>query len=253
MLIGDWQDDMLPPDTARILGVVSGLEALDGYRLIGGTALALQVSHRISEDIDLQWPGFKLPRDRIDEAISLLQRSGCTVNLVTNETARLYWESEGADIDDHQQDWMIDNTKVTFVCSDTLQEAERIKSLRSHNLGALEVLDKEAIFDAKSRLLVARTTTRDLYDIWWFLQHGGHTIHDVVARMREANPHYGEGMIRGRLQPSAPPRQDSGVQPLTPGAPGDFAAVREALKPYVAQWEAILAAKAILDEATKPK
>lgn len=39
--------------------------------------------------------------------------------------------------------------------------------------------------------------------------------------------------------------------PPVSGAPADFAAVREALRPPVAEWEAAMAAQVITDEATK--
>lgn len=251
MPTGTWRVDALPQGTHAVLEVVSAMDALEGFRLIGGTALALQVGHRQSEDIDLMWPGTRLPRPAIAKVIDALAQSGRTTLLATNENVRLYWENEGEDIDDHQQDWMVDGVKVTFVASESSQQTEQLRQIPSRRFGVLEVLDREAIFDAKSRLLVARTTTRDLFDIWWFLTHGGRTIHEVVAHMRQANPHYADSMIRGRLLPSRAPLTDPGVQPLVPNAPGDFTAVREALRPHVAEWEATLAAQVITEEAAK--
>ncbi|MBF0335091.1 MAG: nucleotidyl transferase AbiEii/AbiGii toxin family protein [Alphaproteobacteria bacterium] len=243
MPIADWRADALPENTRSVLDQVSRLPALEGFRLVGGTALALRVGHRQSEDIDLLWPGARLPRAAIDSVIEDLDAAGRKTLLATSESVRLDWDAEGLDIDDHQQDWMVDGVKVTLFTTDAAPPA----SSRRH--GVLDVADQDAIFEAKSRLLVKRTATRDLFDIWWFLTHGGHTIHEVVALMRQANPHYADSMIRGRLLPSRAPLADPGVQPLTPGAPADFAALREALRPHVAEWEIALAAQVIADEA----
>ena len=43
----------LAPHTAEIFEEFSKLECIKDYCLIGGTALALQLNHRLSEDIDL--------------------------------------------------------------------------------------------------------------------------------------------------------------------------------------------------------
>lgn len=251
MPIDAWRVDVLPPNTRAVLEAISGMATLDGFRLIGGTALALQAGHRQSEDLDVAWLATRLPRNRLSAVIEALEASGRKALLATNESARLYWENEGEDIDDHQQDWMVDGVKLTFLAADSPERAERLRAAPTHRFGALEVLDREAIFEAKSRLLVARTTTRDLFDVWWFLTHGGHTIHEVVALMQQANPHYADSMIRARLLPSRAPLTDPGVQPVLPGAPSDFAAVRAALSPHVAEWEAALAAQVIAEEAGK--
>ncbi len=146
---------------------------------------------------------------------------------------------------------MVDGVKMTFIAAETDHEARLLRDKQFHPYGVLAVLDREALFEAKSRLLVSRTTTRDLFDIWWFITQGGHTIHEVVTHMRQANAHYSTSMIRSRLLPVAPPRTDPGIQPLVAGAPDDFTAVTEALKPHVAEWEAVLAAQVFAFEAEK--
>lgn len=249
MPIGAWRIDAIPNNTRTILELISGFDVLEGFRLIGGTALALQAAHRQSEDIDLLWPAPKLPRVIVTKIIDELVKFGYVTLLATNENARLYWEKEGADLDDYQQDWMIDRVKLTFFSSESDSQAKLLRNTFSHRFGMLEVIDKKAIFETKSRLLASRTTSRDLFDIWWFLNHDGHTIHEVVAQIRQANPHYSDNMIRGRLLPFEAPLIDPGIQPLIPGAPADFNAVREALRLHVAEWDIALAIRIIIEEA----
>lgn len=46
----------LSRNTERIFDAISNLECIKEYVLVGGTALALQIGHRISEDLDfMKW------------------------------------------------------------------------------------------------------------------------------------------------------------------------------------------------------
>ena len=55
---------MLPPETDRIWTFLKEQPSLSGFVLIGGIALALQIAHRRSEDLDLAYPESRLPRVR---------------------------------------------------------------------------------------------------------------------------------------------------------------------------------------------
>jgi predicted nucleotidyltransferase component of viral defense system len=52
---------------------------LNGFVLIGGTALALHIQHRFSEDLDFAFVGTKLPRDRIHQILGQLEQRGFKV------------------------------------------------------------------------------------------------------------------------------------------------------------------------------
>ena len=236
--------DALPDMTREVLSRIIHFPELDGFRLVGGTALALQVAHRQSEDIDLCWMERKLPRSRITSVIQALERMGYKPVLAAYETTRLYWENDGTDLDDFQQDWMVDGVKLSFAVSigDSAPESEDVP------LDHLRVVAAETIFQLKARLLVARSTIRDLYDIWWFLTHGGHSIMQVVKIMQDSNPHYSDGMIRRRLLPPKVAMADPGVHPLLEDAPADFEALKAALSPHVAEWERQLARTVITEQ-----
>ena len=59
---------MLRSNTQKVWDDISQSPHLGGFVLIGGTALTLQIHHRLSEDIDLIWPvaNGRLPRRAID-------------------------------------------------------------------------------------------------------------------------------------------------------------------------------------------
>ena len=57
---------MLPAETERVWNFLKSQPALAGFILVGGSALALRIAHRRSEDLDLTFRGNKLPRERLD-------------------------------------------------------------------------------------------------------------------------------------------------------------------------------------------
>ncbi|MCW5557579.1 MAG: nucleotidyl transferase AbiEii/AbiGii toxin family protein, partial [Verrucomicrobiae bacterium] len=67
---------MLPPETERIWQFLRDQPFLRGFVLIGGTALALRLAHRISEDLDLIHPGPRLPRGSLALLTSEAERQG---------------------------------------------------------------------------------------------------------------------------------------------------------------------------------
>jgi len=56
---------VLPAETDRVWRFLEGQSALAGFILVG-TALAIQIKHRRSEDLDLAYPESRLPRARLE-------------------------------------------------------------------------------------------------------------------------------------------------------------------------------------------
>ncbi len=57
----------IAPHTEAIIEQVSQLECLEGWTLVGGTALAIQLDHRKSEDLDfMRWQKQKGERMEVD-------------------------------------------------------------------------------------------------------------------------------------------------------------------------------------------
>src|SRR3546814_6995465 len=51
----------------------------------------------------------------------------------------------------------------------------------------LRIANIEAIFRSKAILLLSRQTSRDLFDIWYFIARFGKTMSDVVKEMMAVN------------------------------------------------------------------
>ncbi|MQP68169.1 hypothetical protein GE253_22890 [Niveispirillum sp. SYP-B3756] len=97
--------DALPEATGRLLNILATKEFIAPAVLIGGTAIALQTAHRISEDLDFRFPGGKLPRRTITGFLQELESIGATSRDMIEEDVRDQFTNEGSDVEDHQQDW----------------------------------------------------------------------------------------------------------------------------------------------------
>ena len=88
---------------------------LDGFTLIGETALALQIGHRFSEDLDFNIFGQALPKSKLDQLLSDLEEEGAVIeSLISSEKKTAYKINTGFDLDDSIQDYLINGAKVTF-------------------------------------------------------------------------------------------------------------------------------------------
>lgn len=224
-------DSSLPPDTAALLREVAARSDLEGFTLIGGTALTLRHGHRVSEDIDLAWPSGKLPRRRIGELLRNLSEKH-EVRDAMLQIDRDEFEDSGLELDDHHQDWSVGGVKLTFFAPDG-QESDLIAGTRPDTLDRLAVADDELLFALKSRVLYKRVASRDLFDVWYFIDRQGRSIRDVLGQLREANPHVGPDALLGLLTPARFRSTDPGFETALEGAPATREELVERLRDMV--------------------
>ena len=71
--------DFMPEATRKNFARLKDDPRLASFTLVGGTALALQIGHRISEDLDFNIFGQKLPMRAIDGILDELAAGGATI------------------------------------------------------------------------------------------------------------------------------------------------------------------------------
>src|SRR5476651_662977 len=103
---------MLQESTAKLWQILSSKPELAGFVLIGGSALALHIDHRISEDLDFAWPYGRLPREALKKLIKT--EPGLEFVLDQNEVALQEAEDAGIDLADHTQNYLTNGVRVTF-------------------------------------------------------------------------------------------------------------------------------------------
>lgn len=152
----------LLPKTADLLRRCSELDLFNSYTLVGGSGLALYLSHRLSEDLD-----FFTWEKTIDKALILevLQTNFTDITLITDTN--------------NQQDWIVEGVKLTFCAKnwDILRE----RTLLENNI---YVASLELITATKVSTLFVRAKYRDYYDLYAVAQIEIFTI-DMIYKCAE--------------------------------------------------------------------
>lgn len=242
--------DALPDNTRRLLEVCETIPEMERFLLIGGTALALHAAHRFSEDLDFITPEPKLDRRLIDNILKRFDDIGLARTEKVNLFAEMDMEESGLDLNDYQQDWEVAGTKVTFVVTSPGSQTETVRDAKSDSLGHVRVARPETIFDLKALAISDRMRSRDVYDIWWFVEHGGRTIGDLADAVERLRKHYPFDGVKGRLLYTRPPSRDEGFVPIMPTAPRDLDGIRAALARHVDEYEIGLAQTAAVRQAS---
>ena len=225
-----------------MLTALAGETALNGYCLVGGTALALQAGHRRSLDIDLVLFAGTLDKTRLSRA---MRERGAT--LITPQSAITTARINGFDLLTRVQDYVLDGIKVQcFIDPAGQHHAPGVRSVHGWRFGLMNL---PTLFAMKSALL-KRARSRDYFDLMWFCQHGN-TLADIVASAQAADdapdvPTIVEHKLLGLLPLDA---DDEGLDPV--GVTVTAADIFRFFEDQVRQRE-VAEARAILDAAERP-
>ncbi|MEW5934451.1 MAG: nucleotidyl transferase AbiEii/AbiGii toxin family protein [Bacillota bacterium] len=158
---------------------------LRDFYLAGGTALALQVRHRISEDLDFfsVRPLRRLSPGRVRDGLR-----------VFGEEARPLVLRPG------QEDWLVRGVRVTFVACAfppvyPLLDARRF----DRSLAGLRVACPQEIGLMKAFALGRRARVRDYYDLYVLFSRGLADLGETVRRAAEKYRDGGEALFSPRL------------------------------------------------------
>lgn len=141
----------LATHTESIIEQVSKLECIKPYILVGGTALAVQIHHRLSEDLDfMAWNNGK---GNIKE-----------VDWVTIEKElKSVGELQSTDIISFQQvGFVVSGVKLSFYISDKKSPVKDTIPFLNHILLA----DIDSIASMKMEVMLRRFKFRDYYDLY---------------------------------------------------------------------------------------
>lgn len=197
--------DSLPLATQGLLrDCATHCPDLDGFLLVGGTALSLQAAHRLSEDLDFAWPEKKLDRAKVRAVLDVLSALGKTV--VYNNPPDKVEEAinDGIDLDDYQQDYMVGGVKLTFFAfGDYDRDRQLIRTglADSRQIGHVAVADIPTLFATKCIVLTDRIKSRDLFDLWWMTHRSGLAMstQSIFETVQQYRPHLPYEHVRHRL------------------------------------------------------
>ena len=202
--------EFMPEATQKNFARLKDDPRLAGFTLVGGTALALQIGHRISEDLDFNIFGQKLPIKAIDALLDELAAGGAAIeSLITSEQKLGFKINTSENLDHYIQDYLIDGAKVTF---HSRNESDRPKAqidfLKSApkvvvSKGGFDVLGVDGLLAMKSIVVYDRVKSRDIYDLMVLTRDHGYTLDDVFAAIdayqpiRHKDPEHFKSVVTG--------------------------------------------------------
>jgi len=202
--------EFMPEATQKNFTRLKDDPRLAGFTLVGGTALALQIGHSISEDLDFNILGQKLPIRTIDELLDELAGDGATIeSLITPEQKVRFKINTSENLDHFIQDYLIDGAKVTF---HSRNESDRPKAQIDFLKSAPKLVVSERGFDVlgidgllvmKSIVIYDRVKSRDIFDLMVLTRDHGYTLQDIFAAIdsyqpiRHKDPEYFKSVVTG--------------------------------------------------------
>lgn len=141
--------------TQQIIEPVSRLDCLKGWTLVGGTALAIQLGHRMSEDLDfMRWRTHK--GERMDVDWPQIHKELETVA-----------EIQSMDILDHNHvEFIVAGVKFSFYARESKSPVNHTVPFLNH----IVLADMEAIAAMKMEVMLRRSKFRDYYDLYCIFQ-----------------------------------------------------------------------------------
>ncbi|MDD3502224.1 MAG: nucleotidyl transferase AbiEii/AbiGii toxin family protein [Candidatus Cloacimonetes bacterium] len=153
-----------------IIEQVATLESIKPYILVGGTALAMQIGHRKSEDLDFMlWRKSKVEKPEIDW-------TSIEKELIEKIGKVEHFNMLGFD----QVEFMVVGVKFSFYVSDNYCPVSEPISY----LGNIRLADIYAIMAMKMEVMLRRMKMRDYYDIYAILKEGYDISKGIDAALR---------------------------------------------------------------------
>ena len=148
--------------SSKRLKIFQKLKNFSQFYLVGGTALALQIGHRMSDDFDL-FSEKDIPTDLLAKVVNIFKDS--ELNIIINHSEQL--------------SLLIDQTKVDFVKYPfplvlDLIEYEGLKIINIPEIGAM-----------KAYALGRRATYKDYIDLYFILKEKHSSLKEIIKISQE--------------------------------------------------------------------
>lgn len=161
----------LSPAANAIIESFSSLEILKDYYLIGGTSLAIQINHRLSEDLDFcQW----IPELNVKHAIPVKE--------IHEELEKKFGNVEKNQLSFHQVDFLVKEAmvKITFYQTDLKKPDFTPIPL----VGNISMADLSVLGGSKMYVVTQRDALRDYYDLLILRREDRLTVQQMVEQAR---------------------------------------------------------------------
>lgn len=163
--------NFLNPKTKKIFNILSTQDFIKEYILVSGTALSLQIEHRLSEDLDFIYNGEFINNKKLKRNIHNL----------FNKNYRIIKED-----DRYQLDFIIKDIKVTFFSSSAALIPFKVKNFSS-KFNKMNIATPEIIATLKFVAISQRNEIRDYYDLY-FLAKYKISLNKIIEQTKKIVP-----------------------------------------------------------------
>jgi hypothetical protein len=185
--------------------------------LLDGSALAIHLRHRFSEDLDFAYPAERLPRGRLEALRRVSSAAGFEFEPSDNPAALAEFADSGLELHDYQQDYMVNGAmKVSFFAPEppVLAVLEKPPPGPGPRLGTVGEL-----FRTNCLITARRSRSRDWFDLYVLMTRGGYTLQDFRQAFRMAGMAEQANTALERLCSGRRHAADEGFEPLEGEAP----------------------------------
>ncbi len=187
--------ELMPKATQKNFASLKEDPRLAGFTLVGGTALALQIGHRMSEDLDFNIFDQVLPSKDIDAVLNDLAASGVKIeSLITQAQISQFKINTSENLDKYIQDYLIDGAKVTFHSRNERDRPKHqidfLKSTPKLSVSkkGFNILAVDGLFVMKSIVLYDRIKSRDIYDLMVLTRDHGYSLENILEAINTYQP-----------------------------------------------------------------
>lgn len=213
--------DAIRPETASLFAVLANFPQLSSFALIGGTAIAVIIGHRLSNDLDFAFFGDQLPTAQIDSLVSELKGVGVPIRLITDSNQISSFKIEtGKRLLNFARDYMVGDTKVTFFAMRSKQTPIFVDYLKQADLLPVDdisfsILGLEGLRVSKAVVIGQRVRSRDLYDLFVLIRDHGYSVEQLLKDAQKYgtndDPEYYKSVLRGDIPLDL---EDEGLEPV---------------------------------------
>jgi predicted nucleotidyltransferase component of viral defense system len=160
----------MPENTFSVFQQIRQQSFISSYVMVGGTALAIQIKHRLSEDLDFLFDGDELNINQIKRNFNKLFPNHRIIR------------------QDHnlQIDMLVNEVKVTFFSSGAVAIPFNVRQ-DSFVEGKLNIASAQAIAAMKFSAIAQQNTIRDYYDLY-FLSRYYFPLIDLIIFSKQEMP-----------------------------------------------------------------
>ena len=160
----------MPSDTKTVFEVLALHNFISKYTLVGGTALALQIRHRLSEDLDFVFDAEKLNTNSLKRNIAAIFPD---YRIIRQE---LNW----------QIDFLIRNVKITFFSTGAIALPFNVKD-HSFSYNTIRICKAKTIASLKMAAIAQRNTIRDYYDLYKLVKYH-FSLSEIIGQTKKLIP-----------------------------------------------------------------